>query len=263
MNKISLFVLLGILAISLESCSSFGSKSGEDTTSNNPTNSSATNSQSETANNTPPTSTESANSAESPDKVGISGLIPATNSDVRVSGSIRGRQDPFALITLKPEIKTKETEENQTRSLPKPKSFKPNPSNIESTPTIESLENQPVGTLAQNVIVSGLVELGGTTKLIIQAPEEATSRHVNVGQYISNGKILVKRILLDNLSTPRVVLEENGIEITKAIGEKSPAESSTQQETQAMNPTSENVLGGSVSWVSDYLSKKTELSLSN
>lgn len=254
MNKISLFVLLGILAISLESCSLFGSKSGEDTASNNPSNS-TTNPQ---ANPTQATSTESANSAESTEKVGINGLIPATNPDVRVSGSVRGRQDPFALIALKPDIKTIETETSPTSSLPQPKTTESNSNKIQSTPTIDSLENQPVATLAQNVIVSGLVELGGTTKLIIQAPEEATSRHVNVGQYISNGKILVKRILLDNLSTPKVVLEENGIEITKTIGEKSPGESSPQEETQAMNPASENVFGGAVSWVSDYLSNKTE-----
>ncbi|AFZ35063.1 hypothetical protein Sta7437_1496 [Stanieria cyanosphaera PCC 7437] len=256
MNKISLFVLLGILAVSLESCSLFGSKSGEDNASNNPSNSSANNSQSETANNNESTATESANSDDS-DKVGINGLIPATNPDVRVSGSIRGRQDPFALIAIKPEIKLKETEGSKTL-LPDSKTLKPNPSNIESTPTIDSLENQPVESLAQNVIVSGLVELGGTTKLIVQAPEEANSRYVNVGQYLSNGKILVKRILLDNLSTPRVVLEENGIEITKAIGEKSPSESSDEQKIQAMNPVSKNAFGGSgsVSWVSNYLSKK-------
>ncbi|BAU66587.1 hypothetical protein STA3757_39920 [Stanieria sp. NIES-3757] len=254
MNKISLFVLLGILAISLESCSLFGSKSGEDTASNNPSNS-TTNPQ---ANPTQATSTESANSAESTEKVGISGLIPATNPDVRVSGSIRGRQDPFALMTLKPDIKAKETETSPTSSLPQPKTIPSNSNKINSTPTIDSLENQPVGTIAQNVIVSGLVELGGTTKLIIQEPGEAFSRYVNVGQYIANNKILVKRILLDNRSTPEVVLVENGIEITKAIGEKSPAESSAQQETQAMNPGSENAFGGAVSWVSDYLSKKTE-----
>jgi hypothetical protein len=259
MKKISSLVLLVILAISLESCSLFGSKNEEDATSANSPNPSATNSQSEQASNPEPTSTNQENSAESPDKVDINGLIPATNPDVRVSGSIRGRQDPFAIITLQPQITTKETDEGKTDRSKSPTPTNPNPNDIKTTPTIDSLvENQPVATLAQNVIVSGLVELGGQTKIIVQAPEEATSRYVSVGSYLSNGKILVKQIIApDSFSTPQVVLEENGVETIKTIGEQLATEESSEQ-PQAGNPLPTSSLDGSVSWVSNYLSNKTQ-----
>ncbi|MEO1006491.1 MAG: hypothetical protein AAFW67_11720, partial [Cyanobacteria bacterium J06638_38] len=72
--------------------------------------------------------------------------------------------------------------------------------------------------LAQEVIISGLYEANGSTKLIVQAPEEDTSRYVEVGQYLSNGQVLVKRIEQDSFDFPLIILEESGIEVAKTIG---------------------------------------------
>ena len=53
----------------------------------------------------------------------------------------------------------------------------------------------------------------------MQAPEENNARYVEVGQYLSNGQILVKSIDPNHFPTPLVILEQSGIEIAKAIGE--------------------------------------------
>ena len=69
------------------------------------------------------------------------------------------------------------------------------------------------------MIISGLYEANGRTKLIVQAPEENTSRYVEVGQYLSNGQVLVKSIDKNHFPTPLIILEQSGIEVAKTIGE--------------------------------------------
>ena len=138
----------------------------------------------------------------------IAGLIPATNPDVRVRSSVRGRQDPFSIITLKPSIKIEQKGIKQGSndgtgsqiSEPGAEVFRPT-------------------LLAQKVVITGVYEANGRTKLIVQAPEENTSRYVEVGQYLSNGQILVKSIDMSHFPTPLVILEQSGIEVAKAVGQ--------------------------------------------
>ena len=96
-----------------------------------------------------------------------------------------------------------------------------------STPTITALPPLPEPTLARAVEVSGVVVVGGVAEAIVKAPNEATSRYVKAGQRLSNGQILVKRIEVNGGSDPVVVLEQNGVEVSRAVGDKpSPAGSS-------------------------------------
>ncbi len=76
----------------------------------------------------------------------------------------------------------------------------------------------PQPTLARQVEVTGVVKIGGTVQAIVKAPNEPTSRYVGIGQRLSNGQILVKRIELNPGSDPVVILEENGIEVSVAVG---------------------------------------------
>ncbi len=76
----------------------------------------------------------------------------------------------------------------------------------------------PQPTLARQVEVTGVVKIGGTVQAIVKAPNEPTSRYVGVGQRLSNGQILVKRIELNPGLDPIVILEENGIEVPMAVG---------------------------------------------
>lgn len=153
----------------------------------------------------------------------IAGLIPTTDADARVRSIIRGRQDPFSVVTLVPKIEIEEEElelprppvSNRTNRQENPVSRQQNNDNSNLPSPIDKFRTE----LAQKVVISGLYEANGSTKLIVQAPEENNSRYVEVGQYLSNGQILVKSIDRNHFPTPLVILEQSGIEISKAIGE--------------------------------------------
>ncbi|MCT7949268.1 hypothetical protein NG798_05665 [Ancylothrix sp. C2] len=74
--------------------------------------------------------------------------------------------------------------------------------------------------MARATEVTGVVQVGNETQIIVKAPNEATSRYVKVGQRLSNGEILVKRVIISAGGEPIVILEENGVEVSKAVGEK-------------------------------------------
>jgi hypothetical protein len=78
----------------------------------------------------------------------------------------------------------------------------------------------PEPNLAKAVEVTGVITVGGITQAIVKAPNEPTSRHVIVGQRLSNGQVLVKRIESNSGSDPIVILEENGVEVARAVGDK-------------------------------------------
>ena len=84
------------------------------------------------------------------------------------------------------------------------------------------------------MVISGLYESNGRTKLIVRAPEEDNSRYVEVGQYLSNGQILVKSIDPYHFPTPLVILEQSGVEVAKAVGE-SPEDSKKQASLPSNN----------------------------
>jgi len=98
----------------------------------------------------------------------------------------------------------------------------PNPSSVPLSPSqplgIPTLPPIPQPTLARQVEVTGVVKVGNTVQAIVKAPNEPTSRYVGVGQLLSNGQILVKRIEINPGSEPIVVLEENGIEVRVMVG---------------------------------------------
>ena len=87
-------------------------------------------------------------------------------------------------------------------------------------PQIPALPPPPEPTLARAVEVSGVVQIGNEPQAIVKAPNEATSRYVRVGQRLSQGQVLVKRIEVNEGSEPVVILEENGIEVAKLVGDR-------------------------------------------
>lgn len=152
----------------------------------------------------------------------IAGLIPTTDADTRVRNIVRGRQDPFSVVSLVPKIEIEEEEfdlprpsNNRTNRQENRVAQKPNSNSSNLPSVIDQFRTE----LAQKVVISGLYESNGLTKLIVQAPEEDSSRYVEVGQYLSNGQILVKSIDRNHFPTPLVILEQSGVEVAKAIGE--------------------------------------------
>lgn len=87
-------------------------------------------------------------------------------------------------------------------------------------PAIAALPPLPLPTLAEAVEVSGVIVVSGVPQAIVKAPNESTSRYVGAGQRLSNGQILVKRIEMNGGSDPIVILEQNGVEVSRGVGEK-------------------------------------------
>ncbi|MEO0947333.1 MAG: hypothetical protein AAFY11_04165 [Cyanobacteria bacterium J06641_5] len=154
----------------------------------------------------------------------VAGLTPPTDAkDILARtgdepGRSRGVDDPFAIIPvaatgsiLEPEVTVEPAEVVEPAVEPAPVVTE-----VEevSPPTVEP---EPVPNNAEAVRVTGVVRIGNTVRAIIESPNEPTSRHVRAGQLIA-GTVLVKGIDI-NGPTPTVILEENGIEVVKPIGE--------------------------------------------
>lgn len=230
MNKLVLLALIGVLTFAAEGCTFFSKFADarkeleEETVKPIPVKVNTAQAQSETE-----AETEEEEFAdleeEAEPSAEIAGLIPATDPNARVRNSVRGRNDPFSVVTLNPRIQIEEEEEEE-RSNP------PTNRNNRNTNRVQDRENrnnssrqnlpEPEAvfepTLAQDVVVSGLFQADGRTRIIVQAPEESSSRYVEVGQYLSNGQVLVKRIDSNTFPSPTVILEQAGIEVAKTIG---------------------------------------------
>lgn len=163
-------------------------------------------------------------------------LIRSTNPSNRVSEIRRSRPDPFVIVPTTPSIvRTPQPPEVAAappqpttpliprRPVPVPGQQQPTgngqlapiPSLVPSRPVVPP---PPPTDLARAVRVYGVVQIGRIPHAIVQAPNEPSSRYVRVGQVLSNGEVLVKRI--DMIAAePVVVLEQNGVEVATAVGE--------------------------------------------
>ena len=215
MRKISFLVLVGILAFPLESCSlmsTFAKKSVETVVEDGKKDVKQSNINPKLQKNEPKTSKAEAFQPKGREEH-VAGLIPATKPDIRVRSSIRGRKDPFAVVAIQPQIEIKK-DRKKVKSIPKPTSST-TPEDFTSIPNLEEIS---VANLAENVVITGLVESSDRIELIVRAPEETSARYVQIGQYLSNGQVLVKRIE-HSFPTPLVILEQNGVEVKKPVGE--------------------------------------------
>ncbi|HEY9601970.1 MAG TPA: hypothetical protein V6C85_10195 [Allocoleopsis sp.] len=99
-------------------------------------------------------------------------------------------------------------------TAPKPQSLpeKPNtdrPLNVSPPPA-------PSTELASAVEVKGIMAVGGKVSAIVKTPNEP-SRSVSAGDNLLGGAVRVKRIELGVDREPVVVLEQNGVEVVKAV----------------------------------------------
>ncbi len=155
-------------------------------------------------------------------------LIATTDKQARVqelekkiSTDSKQARDPFTSTVINPVPKLEAL-------LAKPKE----PPNLRAaivvrTSTRTKIE-PPDTKAAEGTVVTGTVEIGGTIYAIIQATDEPTPRNVRAGQMISNGRVLVKRIDT-NAEPPIVVLQQNGVEVLRAVGAPVVASTDTNQ----------------------------------
>jgi hypothetical protein len=92
----------------------------------------------------------------------------------------------------------------------------PAPTQIAAKP--EKVAEKPLQAMA--IEISGVIEVGGQTQVIIKLPTESFSRYIEVGEKIGNGKVLVKRVEGQNSLSPTVVLEEVGVEVPRKVGDR-------------------------------------------
>jgi hypothetical protein len=184
----------------------------------------------------------------------VVGLIPSTNPTERRQQIAQGRKDPFGFVPIQPTLKTIPTPPQSqtppttgspqpsatnppTTNSPQPSAANP-PSRSSRTPSGTQSQPQPVlppqPELAQGVAISGIIDIGGTPQIIVKAPGERSSRYVQVGDRLSNGQVLIKRIENYRSPAPVVVLEELGQEVFKEVGEgvaaEEPAETKPAQD---------------------------------
>ncbi|NER29348.1 MAG: hypothetical protein F6J89_17410 [Symploca sp. SIO1C4] len=87
-------------------------------------------------------------------------------------------------------------------------------------PFVPELPVLPEPEQARGVEITGVIQVGGVPSAIVKVPNEP-DRYVRVGQRLSNGQVLVKRIEMNRGPEPVVILEQYGIEVAKRVGDKS------------------------------------------
>ena len=172
-------------------------------------------------------------------------LLPSTDPNERIKEINSERADPYAIVTLPPPIPaTPPAPETPPDGQPTDTANQPNANqgldNVtpgegpggDGLPT-DSLPELPEPTvIASQVEISGIAAVNGDTYVIVKAPGEPTSRYVKIGDRISNGTVLVKRIENRLGTSPIVILEERGEEIALPVGSNVGA----SQESAAIRP---------------------------
>lgn len=189
--------------------------------------------------------------------VPVPGLMQSTNSTARIPQIASGRPDPFAAVVTSPVVVPGSTS-GASRPVPQvapvPRVVaaaparpdpvvvtapaRPAPAPVVVTAPLPQLQPSasdfttiplpppapfpamvpaPPTSVANVIEVTGVVQVGQKVSAIIKVPAESTSRYVSEGEYLAGG-ILVKRIELGTREEPIVVLEQNGVEIIKAVG---------------------------------------------
>lgn len=186
------------------------------------------------------------------------GLIQPTNAQDRIKQLAKGRIDPFSLLPGQV-VATVPTTPTIQKVVPKPPTqislvrvkrnvgnagsqFRPGRGNLlPPVVSVPFVPTAPQPDLAKGVTVTGVVQVGTQTQAIVKVPNEATSRYVREGQRLSNGRVLVKRIEMNQGPEPVVILEQYGTEVNKVVGEV-PANAQTGKSTGATtsNPQSGN-----------------------
>lgn len=176
-------------------------------------------------------------------------LISSTNPDQRLKGIQSARPDPFALVSVPASITITRSQTPGSGQSPSsaggsslgqgiPVRGSSGGGSIGTTSGSQAMLPQPIPVLpdiprlpralpaalppqpelARAVNVSGVVQIGSAVYAIVDAPDEPSSRYVQVGQRLSNGEILVRRIDF-NGSDSSVILEQAGMQVVRRVGD--------------------------------------------
>ena len=193
----------------------------------------------------PPAFSGAVQPATKPTTPRVAGLIPATDPDQKRAEINRGRSDPFAPFPLQPNITIIEEEKPPAGTpaataaaaggnRPTPAAAAGGNRPTPGRPIVKEPPPPPQLTEAEEVQVSGIVQLPSTPMAIVKAPGEATERRVIPGSTLSNGLILVKAIDT-NPDNPYIVLQQRGRTITRRLGDGVPEPAAAPQASISYN----------------------------
>jgi len=147
-------------------------------------------------------------------------LIPPTNKqqhqaqlDATVNPVVNADRDPFATIpgtfVAPPPL-----------PLPEPPSYRPQPPSPAPIAKVEPHQPKvtpppPTVLEAEEIKVTGAMEIAGKTYAIVSLPGSGSSQYVTEGERLAGSKVLVKSIDLSD--RPLVILEQNNAEFTHTI----------------------------------------------
>jgi uncharacterized membrane protein len=170
-------------------------------------------------------------------------LLPPVNVPERVSQTVGSQDDPFSQTPVLPAKETAlpaEPAQPKKNVASQPKRVSPKTqaqASAKKSPQVETTQSTqntntttsnpsapgktsvkpapPSTDLANAVVVSGIVQVQGRVSAIVIAPNEPTTRTVGVGDSLSGGQVRVKQIVLQG--DPVVILEQNGVQVTKPV----------------------------------------------
>jgi hypothetical protein len=162
--------------------------------------------------------------------VPVPNLIPPTSATARLPEVSTGRPDPFAALLMTPTIVATRPAAPVTSpiaTVPVPAApISMAPPAAGTLPTFQSgeINSMPPATaiplsMAEAIEISGVVQAGSKTSIILKVPDEQTSRYASVGERLASGRVLIKRVEMG--SEPVVILEQDGREFVKSIGSSS------------------------------------------
>jgi hypothetical protein len=236
MRQVSLIAASIGLVLFLGGCS--GAEGGDAVSQETPAATAASPEQSPSAQSAAPAAI--ANRPNRPRGILPADLISSTNPDQRLRGIQSARPDPFSLVPTSPSVTiTREVRASGNGQSPgsavgsgggSDRPGRPSetqamlPQLIPALPDIPRLPRPlpaslaPQPELARAVSVSGVVQIGSIVYAIVDAPDEPSSRYVQVGQRLSNGEIIVRRIDM-NGSDSSVILEQAGMQVVRRVGD--------------------------------------------
>ncbi|WOB44592.1 hypothetical protein HNI00_16645 [Thermoleptolyngbya oregonensis NK1-22] len=165
------------------------------------------------------------------------GLISSTTVPSRLPQVSAGRSDPFASLgetpvvirqpaipPVPPEDRPIVAELPQPQVLPELPALVPVPAVppaiavAAAPPAVLPVPAAPPVSIPQSIQISGAMEMGGRYSIIVEVPGEG-SRYASVGDRLAGGTVLIKRVEM-NGQEPRVILEHNGQEIVRTVGDR-------------------------------------------
>ncbi|MBE7382944.1 MAG: hypothetical protein F6J95_016200 [Leptolyngbya sp. SIO1E4] len=173
-------------------------------------------------------------------EIALAELLPSTDPNERLKEIEQDRPDPYAYVPVPPPPAAAPPAPEDVPS-PGAQGNNDDAQDNEGVPPAagEPVPLQPLPALpeptvvASQVQISGVAQVNGEIYAIVKAPGEPTSRYVKVGDLLSNGAVLVKRIETRPGNDPVVVLEERGVEIALPVGSGTGA---PEEETAFQSP---------------------------